>query len=91
MCVYWSLCVCVFVFSCVCVLCVCAQTNTQILESRHTEDPSFLSEKRVCEVGSGLGVGGICAWMYGCKDVVLTEKDSVVLELLRVNAFAAYL
>jgi predicted nicotinamide N-methyase len=48
----------------------------------------FWAGKRVIELGTGTGLGGITAARLGAADVLVTDRDASVLELAEANAGA---
>lgn len=50
--------------------------------------PAFFEGKRVLELGTGTGLGGVTAAKLGAREVVVTDRDAAVLELARTNARA---
>jgi ETFB lysine methyltransferase len=63
------------------------QVLCKVLEYRK----DTLKGLRVCELGAGLGLCGIAAWMLGCSEAVLTDKEPMVVENLRLNSTIAFL
>eukprot|EP00984_Skeletonema_dohrnii_P024182 scaffold13285_cov87-Skeletonema_dohrnii-CCMP3373.AAC.1 len=47
--------------------------------------PDILLQKRVLEVGAGLGLCGITAHWLGAKEVIMTDGDSHALKQMRAN------
>lgn len=57
---------------------------TKWVEKKCTLDKNYMKNKRVIELGSGLGLLGMCAALFGAS-VILTDYGNVVLENLRNN------
>jgi predicted nicotinamide N-methyase len=56
-----------------------------ILTDFLVENPSWIRNKRVLELGAGLGLCGIAAEFLGAKEVFMTDGDTDTLAQLRVN------
>jgi len=54
------------------------------LERQFNKNPNYLADKRVLELGSGIGVTAIAAALLGAK-VTATDNNSDVLEILKTN------
>jgi predicted nicotinamide N-methyase len=60
-------------------------TCSQILSGYLVENAHFVREKRVLELGSGLGLCGIVSHLLGASEVIATDGDLDVLQNLRHN------
>ena len=59
--------------------------GSQVLCRYLTNNPELIFQRKVLEVGAGLGLCGLIAHRLGASSVLLTDGDSNVLENLRYN------
>ncbi|KAK9906788.1 hypothetical protein WJX75_008015 [Coccomyxa subellipsoidea] len=53
------------------------------------QQPSIVADRRVCEVGAGLGIASIAAALAGAKEVVMTDREPLALECALRSAAAS--
>ena len=56
-----------------------------MLEFLHQQDPGFFVDRRVVELGAGVGLPALMCAAKGCEDVWLTDGDAQAVELAKHN------
>eukprot|EP00930_Biecheleria_cincta_P085822 TRINITY_DN7518_c0_g2_i1.p1 TRINITY_DN7518_c0_g2~~TRINITY_DN7518_c0_g2_i1.p1 ORF type:complete len:312 (-),score=55.53 TRINITY_DN7518_c0_g2_i1:129-1064(-) len=67
---------------------VCVWPSALFLAQFLSHCSSFIQDKRVLELGSGVGLAGLSAAVHGAESVLITDKEAAAVELVERNAQA---
>lgn len=67
---------------------VCVWPSALFLAEFLAHCSSFIQDKRVLELGSGVGLAGLTAAVHGAKSVIITDKEKAAVDLVERNAEA---
>ena len=62
---------------------------SKILEERAARGQ--VQDRKIVEIGAGLGVASLMAWRLGCTNITVTDGDDTVVTLIQINAAAVHM
>ena len=62
---------------------------SKILEERAAQGQ--VQDRKIVEIGAGLGVASLMAWRLGCTNITVTDGDETVVSLIQINAAAVHM